>query len=67
MIGLHASNWFTLDFFCLKEIFQFHKSSSFLCADANSSPSKTPLCGIFVDFATASHRQKNRTQALKQK
>lgn len=35
--------------------------------DANSSPSKTPLCGIFVDFATASHRQKNRTQALKQK
>uniref|UniRef100_A0A8C2P578 Cytoplasmic dynein 2 intermediate chain 1 n=1 Tax=Capra hircus TaxID=9925 RepID=A0A8C2P578_CAPHI len=41
--------------------------ASFLCADANSSPSKTPLCGIFVDFATASHRQKNRTQALKQK
>ncbi|KAF4020515.1 hypothetical protein G4228_012195, partial [Cervus hanglu yarkandensis] len=35
--------------------------------DANSSPSKTPLCGIFMDFATASHRQKNRTQALKQK
>ncbi|MXQ94153.1 hypothetical protein E5288_WYG010360 [Bos mutus] len=35
--------------------------------DANSSLSKTPLCGIFVDFATASHRQKNRTQALKQK
>lgn len=35
--------------------------------DANSSPSKTPVCGIFVDFATASHRQKSRTQALKQK
>ncbi|XP_065795712.1 cytoplasmic dynein 2 intermediate chain 1 isoform X4 [Muntiacus reevesi] len=35
--------------------------------DANSSPSKMPLCGIFMDFATASHRQKNRTQALKQK
>ncbi|XP_057587436.1 cytoplasmic dynein 2 intermediate chain 1 isoform X2 [Hippopotamus amphibius kiboko] len=35
--------------------------------DANSSPSKTPVCGIFVDFATASHRQRSRTQALKQK
>uniref|UniRef100_A0A8C3X2H8 Cytoplasmic dynein 2 intermediate chain 1 n=1 Tax=Catagonus wagneri TaxID=51154 RepID=A0A8C3X2H8_9CETA len=35
--------------------------------DANSSPSKTPVCGIFVDFATASHRQKSRTQALKRK
>ncbi|XP_055277642.1 cytoplasmic dynein 2 intermediate chain 1 isoform X2 [Moschus berezovskii] len=35
--------------------------------DTNSSPSKPPLCGIFVDFATASHRQKNRTQAIKQK
>ncbi|XP_041608654.1 cytoplasmic dynein 2 intermediate chain 1 isoform X2 [Vulpes lagopus] len=35
--------------------------------DANSSPSRAPVCGIFVDFATASHRQKSRTQALKQK
>nr|XP_020741830.1 WD repeat-containing protein 60 isoform X1 [Odocoileus virginianus texanus] len=35
--------------------------------EANSSASKTPLCGIFMDFATASHRQKNRTQTLKQK
>ncbi|XP_069898553.1 cytoplasmic dynein 2 intermediate chain 1-like [Dipodomys merriami] len=36
-------------------------------ADANISPSRTPVCGIFVDFATASHRQKSRSQALKQK
>ncbi|XP_040840288.1 cytoplasmic dynein 2 intermediate chain 1 isoform X2 [Ochotona curzoniae] len=36
-------------------------------ADRNTSPSKAPVCGIFVDFATASHRQKSRTQALKQK
>ncbi|XP_013365125.1 PREDICTED: WD repeat-containing protein 60 [Chinchilla lanigera] len=36
-------------------------------ADPNSSPSRAPVCGIFVDFATASHRQKSRTQALKQK
>ncbi|XP_059567282.1 cytoplasmic dynein 2 intermediate chain 1 isoform X6 [Myotis daubentonii] len=36
-------------------------------ADANSSPSRAPVCGIFVDFATASQRQKSRTQALKQK
>lgn len=35
--------------------------------DANDSPSRTPVCGIFVDFATASHRQKSRSQALKQK
>ncbi|XP_034496051.1 WD repeat-containing protein 60 isoform X1 [Ailuropoda melanoleuca] len=35
--------------------------------DGNSSPSKTPVCGIFVDFATASRRQKSRTQSLKQK
>ncbi|XP_036755484.2 cytoplasmic dynein 2 intermediate chain 1 isoform X1 [Manis pentadactyla] len=35
--------------------------------DASSSPSRAPVCGIFVDFATASHRQKSRTQALKQK
>ncbi|XP_025849510.1 cytoplasmic dynein 2 intermediate chain 1 isoform X2 [Vulpes vulpes] len=35
--------------------------------DANSSPSRAPVCGIFVDFATASRRQKSRTQALKQK
>ncbi|XP_029776687.1 WD repeat-containing protein 60 [Suricata suricatta] len=35
--------------------------------DANSSPSRTPVCGIFMDFATASRRQKSRTQALKQK
>ncbi|XP_022369625.1 WD repeat-containing protein 60 isoform X1 [Enhydra lutris kenyoni] len=34
---------------------------------ANSSPARTPVCGIFVDFATASHREKSRTQALKQK
>uniref|UniRef100_A0A8C6W2T1 Cytoplasmic dynein 2 intermediate chain 1 n=1 Tax=Nannospalax galili TaxID=1026970 RepID=A0A8C6W2T1_NANGA len=36
-------------------------------ADANDSPSRAPVCGIFVDFATASHRQKSRSQALKQK
>nr|XP_045016702.1 cytoplasmic dynein 2 intermediate chain 1 isoform X1 [Jaculus jaculus] len=36
-------------------------------ADANTSPSRTPVCGIFVDFATASHRQKSRSQAIKQK
>ncbi|XP_059135099.1 cytoplasmic dynein 2 intermediate chain 1 isoform X2 [Peromyscus eremicus] len=36
-------------------------------ADANDSISRTPVCGIFVDFATASHRQKSRSQALKQK
>ncbi|XP_076777059.1 cytoplasmic dynein 2 intermediate chain 1 isoform X5 [Arvicanthis niloticus] len=36
-------------------------------ADANDSTSRTPVCGIFVDFATASHRQKSRSQALKQK
>ncbi|XP_036987801.2 cytoplasmic dynein 2 intermediate chain 1 isoform X2 [Artibeus jamaicensis] len=35
--------------------------------DANSSSSRAPVCGIFVDFAAASHRQKSRTQALKQK
>ncbi|XP_039111786.1 cytoplasmic dynein 2 intermediate chain 1 isoform X1 [Hyaena hyaena] len=35
--------------------------------DANSSPSRAPVCGIFMDFATASRRQKSRTQALKQK
>eukprot|EP00071_Canis_lupus_P026082 XP_022259639.1 WD repeat-containing protein 60 isoform X5 [Canis lupus familiaris] len=35
--------------------------------DANSSPCRVPVCGIFVDFATASRRQKSRTQALKQK
>ncbi|XP_016016426.2 WD repeat-containing protein 60 isoform X2 [Rousettus aegyptiacus] len=35
--------------------------------DANNSPSRASVCGIFVDFATASHRQKSRTQALKQK
>uniref|UniRef100_A0A8C0P3Y0 Uncharacterized protein n=1 Tax=Canis lupus familiaris TaxID=9615 RepID=A0A8C0P3Y0_CANLF len=34
---------------------------------ANSSPCRVPVCGIFVDFATASRRQKSRTQALKQK
>ncbi|XP_010961282.1 cytoplasmic dynein 2 intermediate chain 1 isoform X5 [Camelus bactrianus] len=34
---------------------------------ANNSPSQTPVCGILVDFATASHRQKSRAQALKQK
>ncbi|XP_052040802.1 cytoplasmic dynein 2 intermediate chain 1 isoform X3 [Apodemus sylvaticus] len=36
-------------------------------ADENDSTSRTPVCGIFVDFATASHRQKSRSQALKQK
>ncbi|XP_023568684.1 WD repeat-containing protein 60 isoform X2 [Octodon degus] len=36
-------------------------------ADPNGSPSRAPVCGIFVDFATASHHQKSRTQALKQK
>ncbi|XP_045693812.1 cytoplasmic dynein 2 intermediate chain 1 isoform X2 [Phyllostomus hastatus] len=35
--------------------------------NANGSSSRAPVCGIFVDFATASHRQKSRTQALKQK
>ncbi|XP_039692752.1 cytoplasmic dynein 2 intermediate chain 1 isoform X4 [Pteropus medius] len=35
--------------------------------DTNSSSSRASVCGIFVDFATASHRQKSRTQALKQK
>ncbi|XP_004414657.1 PREDICTED: WD repeat-containing protein 60 [Odobenus rosmarus divergens] len=35
--------------------------------DENSSPARAPVCGIFVDFATASRRQKSRTQALKQK
>ncbi|XP_032100750.1 WD repeat-containing protein 60 isoform X2 [Sapajus apella] len=35
--------------------------------DTNSSPSRVSVCGIFVDFASASHRQKSRTQALKQK
>ncbi|XP_061054995.1 cytoplasmic dynein 2 intermediate chain 1 isoform X2 [Eubalaena glacialis] len=34
---------------------------------ADISPSETPACGIFLDFATASRRQKSRTQALKQK
>ncbi|XP_077007774.1 cytoplasmic dynein 2 intermediate chain 1 isoform X7 [Tamandua tetradactyla] len=34
--------------------------------DTNSS-SRASVCGIFMDFATASHRQKSRTQALKQK
>ncbi|XP_036103429.1 WD repeat-containing protein 60 isoform X2 [Molossus molossus] len=35
--------------------------------DATNSPSRAHVCGIFVDFATASHRQKNRTLTLKQK
>uniref|UniRef100_A0A8C7CAX4 Cytoplasmic dynein 2 intermediate chain 1 n=1 Tax=Neovison vison TaxID=452646 RepID=A0A8C7CAX4_NEOVI len=34
---------------------------------AHGSPPRTPVCGIFVDFATASRREKSRTQALKQK
>ncbi|XP_045876253.1 cytoplasmic dynein 2 intermediate chain 1 isoform X1 [Meles meles] len=34
---------------------------------ANTSPARTPVCGIFIDFATASRREKSRTQALKQK
>nr|XP_025714904.1 WD repeat-containing protein 60 isoform X3 [Callorhinus ursinus] len=38
-----------------------------LLEDENSSPARAPVCGIFVDFATASRRQKSRTQALKQK
>ncbi|XP_051008441.1 cytoplasmic dynein 2 intermediate chain 1 [Acomys russatus] len=36
-------------------------------ADANGSTSRTPVGGIFVDFVTASHRQKSRSQAIKQK
>ncbi|XP_008065338.1 WD repeat-containing protein 60 [Carlito syrichta] len=35
--------------------------------DTSNSPSRPAVCGIFVDFATASHRQKSRIQALKQK
>ncbi|KAM7323755.1 hypothetical protein ACRRTK_017861 [Alexandromys fortis] len=35
--------------------------------DGNDSVSRAPVCGIFVDFVTASHRQKSRSQALKQK
>ncbi|XP_072870073.1 cytoplasmic dynein 2 intermediate chain 1-like [Chlorocebus sabaeus] len=35
--------------------------------DTNSSLSRASVCGIFVDFASASHRQKSGTQALKQK
>uniref|UniRef100_A0A9L0KIW8 Uncharacterized protein n=1 Tax=Equus asinus TaxID=9793 RepID=A0A9L0KIW8_EQUAS len=35
--------------------------------DANNSSSRAPVCGIFMDFATASHRQRSRTQAFKQK
>ncbi|XP_075406276.1 cytoplasmic dynein 2 intermediate chain 1 isoform X2 [Tenrec ecaudatus] len=35
--------------------------------DASNSPSRTPVCGIFMDFVSASHRQKSRNQALKQK
>uniref|UniRef100_G3TF59 Cytoplasmic dynein 2 intermediate chain 1 n=1 Tax=Loxodonta africana TaxID=9785 RepID=G3TF59_LOXAF len=35
--------------------------------DANKSPPKAPICGIFMDFVTASHRQKGRNQALKQR
>ncbi|XP_011927687.1 PREDICTED: WD repeat-containing protein 60 isoform X2 [Cercocebus atys] len=35
--------------------------------DTSSSPSRASVCGIFVDFASASYRQKSRTQALKQK
>ncbi|XP_066241861.1 cytoplasmic dynein 2 intermediate chain 1 isoform X1 [Saccopteryx leptura] len=38
-----------------------------LGTDANNSPSRPSVCGIFVDFLSASHRQKSRTQALKQK
>uniref|UniRef100_A0A9L0I400 WD repeat domain 60 n=2 Tax=Equus asinus TaxID=9793 RepID=A0A9L0I400_EQUAS len=34
---------------------------------ANNSSSRAPVCGIFMDFATASHRQRSRTQAFKQK
>ncbi|XP_055990801.1 cytoplasmic dynein 2 intermediate chain 1 isoform X2 [Sorex fumeus] len=36
-------------------------------AEASTSPSRASGCGIFMDFATASHRQKSRSQALKQK
>ncbi|KAM4874644.1 cytoplasmic dynein 2 intermediate chain 1 isoform 1-T1 [Thomomys bottae] len=51
---------------------RFPKHSRMECekqsrADTNNSPSRTPVCGIFVDFATASYRQKSRSQALKQK
>uniref|UniRef100_A0A671FA20 Uncharacterized protein n=1 Tax=Rhinolophus ferrumequinum TaxID=59479 RepID=A0A671FA20_RHIFE len=45
----------------------FTKIPVFFGTDANISPPRAPVCGIFVDFATASHRQKNRSQALKQK
>ncbi|KAM5255328.1 cytoplasmic dynein 2 intermediate chain 1 [Ctenodactylus gundi] len=50
----------------------FRKQSCTECdqnsrANPKSSPSRAPVCGIFVDFATASHRQRSRTQALKQK
>lgn len=39
----------------------------FFGTDANNSSSRAPVCGIFMDFATASHRQRSRTQAFKQK
>ncbi|XP_036905420.1 cytoplasmic dynein 2 intermediate chain 1 [Sturnira hondurensis] len=35
--------------------------------DANGPSSRAPVCGMFVDFAAASRRQKSRTRALKQK
>ncbi|XP_006887753.1 PREDICTED: WD repeat-containing protein 60 [Elephantulus edwardii] len=35
--------------------------------DANNSPFRAPVCGIFMDFVSASHRQRSRKQALKQK
>lgn len=53
--------------FCLKELFHYHKITFFPYADGNDSVSRAPVCGIFVDFVTASHRQKSRSQALKQK
>ncbi|TKC33550.1 hypothetical protein EI555_020247, partial [Monodon monoceros] len=49
------------------ETFQCHENAFCVCAAADVSPSETPACGIFLDFATASRRQKSRTQALKQK
>ncbi|KAM5281056.1 uncharacterized protein ACOB6Z_001997 [Ctenodactylus gundi] len=47
------------------------KSNSFSDKEGEERPKgrcvHLPVCGIFVDFATASHRQRIRTQALEQK
>lgn len=49
IIGLYVSNWFTLDFFCLKEIFQFHKSSFsfFFYVQMQTAPFPKPHCVEF--------------------